>query len=214
MRCTSWIKHKQVPGGIRCGSPRRRRATRISFLLPRTSRGKSRPPMSVRDPRWPRVSPCGAAPSASGRVLRLSRVTRVRGRCERDTRLTSAPTARVVSGRRCRTETWHMLRSSRLRSGEVTSGPARCGQPASQTGNCAAEAPTCDAHLVLAPADAAWKNAPSHECLATRAGLVCRRPAQRGRLPPGAFYVCRVSRVSEVAANETRAPRRRQPREW
>jgi hypothetical protein len=117
-----------------------------------------------------------------------------------------------VSGRRCRTETWHMLRSSRLRSGEVTSGPARCGQPASQTGNCAAEAPTCDAHLVLAPADAAWKNAPSHECLATRAGLVCRRPAQRGHLPPGAFYVCRVSRVSEVAANETRAADRHRPR--
>jgi hypothetical protein len=38
----------------------------------------------------------------------------------------------------------------------------------------------------------------------TRAGLVFRCPAPRGRVPPGAFYFCRVSRESEVASNETR----------
>jgi hypothetical protein len=91
--------------------------------------------MSVGDPRWPRVSPSGAArPSASGRVLRLSRVTRVRGRCERDTRRRSAPTP---ASRRCGME----ICTRRARSGEVTSGPARCGQPASQAENCAAGAP-------------------------------------------------------------------------
>jgi hypothetical protein len=104
--------------------PKRRRATCISFLLPRTSRGKTRPPLSLRDPRWPRVSSSGAArPSPSGRVLLLSRVTRVRGRCERDTRPTSAPTR--ASGERHRDLAHVALVAAPQRRGHVRSGAMR-----------------------------------------------------------------------------------------
>jgi hypothetical protein len=70
-------------------------ATRISFVLPRTSRGEARPSMELGDPRW---VPHPARPSGPGRALLLSRVARVRGRIERDTRPRPASLTNRCSG--------------------------------------------------------------------------------------------------------------------
>jgi hypothetical protein len=62
-------------------------------------------------------------------------------------------------------------------------------------------APPRRTHLVLAPADVAWKSAPSASSSATRVGS--RNPTRQSR--GGRALPLRVSRESEVAANETRA---------
>ena len=56
------------------------------------------------------------------------------------------------------------------------------------------------AHLVLAPADVAWKSASSATSSATRVGS--RNPTRQSRF--GRALQLRVSRESEGAANETR----------
>jgi hypothetical protein len=62
-------------------------------------------------------------------------------------------------------------------------------------------APPRRTHLVLAPADVAWKSAPSALSSATRVGS--RNPTRQSRC--GRALPLRVSRESDVAANETRA---------